>query len=245
MDRFHGSDARYTLDFLASLRMVSPCELLLIKAALSERALAACLDHAETIHLHIKVDDIDEADELPGAGLEAVGGTLDHARRGFVKYRMPGGINAIFSHIPVSADDLRECASSRRPRPFLDHIGIDVRTVNTYSRAAFDALPTTAASRGWAHRSQGGAGRPVRCCHVEVDEKHWLFPVTKDHGRSRLRWGRCGMVRVHPVATCGRHIRRSSWRMPVTQGSGNAFTRKTRWQQEGGAAWRCLTRQEP
>jgi hypothetical protein len=119
---------------------------------------------------------MDDTDQLPGAGLEAVGGVLDHGRHGFVKYRMPGGINAIFSHIPISADDLRECASSRRSRPFLDHVGIDVRTVDARSRAAFDALPAVAASRGWEHVAQGGVGRPVRCCHAEVDEKHWLFP---------------------------------------------------------------------
>ncbi len=92
---------------------------------------------------------------------------------------MPGDINTIFSHIPVSADDLRECESSRRPRPFLDHIGIDVRALDAHSRAAFDALPAAAAALGWAHQAQGAAGRPVRCCHVEVDEKHWLFPDAK------------------------------------------------------------------
>lgn len=177
MDRFHGSDARYTLDFLASLRLVSPCELLLIEATLSEHTLAACVDHAETIHLHVKMDD---TDQLSSTGFEAASGMLDHARNGFVKYRMPGGINAIFSHIPISADDLRECASSRRPRPFLDHIGIDVRALNANSCAAFDALPAAAASRGWAHLSQGGVGRPVRCCHAEVDKKYWLFPPAKD-----------------------------------------------------------------
>ena len=173
MDRFRGTDARYTLDFIASLRLLAPCELRQIESVLTERALAACLDHAESIHVHVKMDD---TDHLPSTALQACGGVLDHGRHGFVKYRMPGRINAIFSHIPISADDLRECASSRRPRPFLDHIGIDVRTVDAHARAAFDALPTVAVSRGWAHVSQGGADRPVRCCHAEVDEKHWLFP---------------------------------------------------------------------
>src|SRR5207244_9635675 len=48
------------------------------------------------------------------------------------------------------------------------------------SCAAFDALPAVAVSRGWAHLSQGGVGRPVRCCHAEVNEKHWLFPNAHD-----------------------------------------------------------------
>jgi hypothetical protein len=93
---------------------------------------------------------------------------------------MPGSVNAIFSHIPVSEDDLRECSSNRRPRPFLDHIGIDVRVLSPQSRNAFDALPAAAHSAGWAHAEQGGAGRTVRCCHVEVDEKLWLFPTGED-----------------------------------------------------------------
>ncbi len=176
MDRFQGSEARCTLEFLESLRLISPCELVLVNAALADRSLATCLEHAETIHLHVKLDD---TDKLANAALEAAGGALDHARRGFVKYRMPGRINAIFSHIPVAADDLRECEASRSPRPFLDHIGIDVRDVDAHSRAAFDALPAAAAARGWAHVGQGGGGRVVRCCHAVVDEKRWLFPASK------------------------------------------------------------------
>jgi hypothetical protein len=92
---------------------------------------------------------------------------------------MPGRINAIFSHIAVSADDLRECETNRRPRPFLDHIGIDMRVADADARAAFDALPAAAASLGWAHVEQGGGGRGVRCCHVVVDAKRWLFPGFK------------------------------------------------------------------
>ncbi len=176
MDRFRLAEARRTLDVLASLRLVSPCELVMVDATLATRMLSTCLDCAETIHLHVKLDD---TDRLPCGALETAGGVLDHALRGFVKYRMPGDINTIFSHIPVSADDLRECESSRRPRPFLDHIGIDVRALDAHSRAAFDALPAAAAALGWAHQAQGAAGRPVRCCHVEVDEKHWLFPDAK------------------------------------------------------------------
>ena len=88
-------------------------------------------------------------------------------------------VNAIFSHIPVSADDMRECDRNRRPRPFLDHMGIDLRRTDEDCRAAFQALSPLAAARGWAHVTQGGRGRTVRCCHAVVDEKIWLFPASK------------------------------------------------------------------
>src|SRR5258707_12846679 len=106
MDRFQGSEARCTLEFLESLGLISPCELGLVNAALADRSLATCLEYAETINLHVKLDD---TDKLANAALEAAGRALDHARRGFVKYRKPGHLNAIFSHIPVAADNVREC----------------------------------------------------------------------------------------------------------------------------------------
>lgn len=174
MSRSRDSDARWTLELLGSMRLITPWEAGLVRGVMSEAALGACLERAQTLHLQVKVGD---TGGLARAAFEAAGGVLDHAHAGFVKYRLPGGINAIFSHIPVSADDLGECAESRRARPFLDHIGIDMREVDAESRAAFDALPRTASARGWAHVAQGEPGRAVRCCHVEVAEKHWLYPT--------------------------------------------------------------------
>jgi hypothetical protein len=174
MIRFQQADASWSLEVLSAMRLATPCELGLLRAVLAEHVLAECLEQAETIHLHVKVDD---TKALPRPALEAAGGVLDYARDGFVKYRLPGGINAIFSHIAVSVDDLREEKSGRRPRPFLDHLGIDVRRLDAETRRAFAAVPSAAARRGWVHSSQGGEGRPVRCCHVEVAEKHWLFPA--------------------------------------------------------------------
>jgi hypothetical protein len=174
MDGLHSSDASWTLDFLAAMHLISACERMQVNAVLGDVLLERCLDRAETIHLHIKVDD---TDRLAAAALQAAGAVLDHGRTGFVKYRMPGRVNAIFSHIPVAEEDLRECDRNRRPRPFLDHIGIDVRSVDERSREAFGAVAGAAASRGWGHVAQGGAGRLVRCCHTVVDEKLWLFPA--------------------------------------------------------------------
>ena len=172
MSRFQDSDAGWTFKLLGSMGLITPWEAGLVRGVIAEAALGACLERAETLHLHVKVAD---TGGLSRAAFEAVGGLLDYARDGFVKYRMPGGINAIFSHIPIAADDLRDCGGNR-PRPFLDHIGIDVRHVDAESRAAFDALPRTALERGWAHVAQGEPGRAVHCCHVEVAGKHWLYP---------------------------------------------------------------------
>jgi hypothetical protein len=176
MDGLHSSDASWTLDFLTGMHLVSACERLQVNAMLGDAALERCLERAETIHLHIKVDD---TQRLSFAALEAAGGELDHARNGFVKYRMPGRVNAIFSHINVSADDLRECDRNRKPRPFLDHMGIDIRCVDRDSRMVFEALSAAALARGWAQVPQGGRGQVVRCCHAVVDEKLWLFPASK------------------------------------------------------------------
>jgi len=176
MDGFQGSEAGWSLDFLAGMHLLAACERTQVGMAIAERALSACVERAETIHLHIKLDD---TARLPAGALEAAGGVRDHGKHGFVKYRMPGRVNAIFSHIAVSADDLRECDANRKPRPFLDHIGIDVRRVDAHSRASFDAVPGLAVARGWGHIAQGGEGRLVRCCHTVVDAKHWLFPPAK------------------------------------------------------------------
>lgn len=131
------------------------------------------LQLAETLHLHIKVND---THQLPVNAFFKAGAELDHQKDGFVKYRFPGAINAIFSHIKVSQDELLETEATRRPRPFLDHIGIDLRQETPEVRAVFDALPAMAVADGVPHASQGGPGKPVYCCHVEVSEKHWLYP---------------------------------------------------------------------
>lgn len=131
------------------------------------------IDLAETIHLHIKVDN---TDDLPLNALFDAGARLDHQKHGFVKYLMPGGVNAIFSHIKVSQDELLETESDRRPRPFLDHIGIDMRDETPQVQRAFDQLPLVADQLEWSKASQGGPGQPVYCCHVEVAAKHWLYP---------------------------------------------------------------------
>ena len=168
-------ERKATLDALSSMGFISPAEVEAVRRLAADPGLRSCLACAETIHLHVKVED---TGRVTSGALAAVGAVLDHGREGFVKFRLPGALNAIFSHIAVSADDLREGEAGARPRPFRDHIGVDLRRETDESRALFDAIPRIAGERAWAHVPQGGKGRPVRCCHAEVAEKHWVFPAT-------------------------------------------------------------------
>jgi hypothetical protein len=140
---------------------------------LSERSpFAAAVDCAETLHVHIKVDDVAT---LPvGAFLDA-GARLDHRRDGYVKFCFPDGINAIFSHIRIAQEEALHDDNVRRPRPFLDHVGVDLRGESDSVRAVFEDVVRIGAGFGWSHASQGG-DRPVFCCHVSVARKHWLYP---------------------------------------------------------------------
>jgi len=42
-----------------------------------------------------------------------------------------------------------------------------------YGRLSIEAVARRA---GWPVKSQGGAGRPVFCCHSTVAEKLWVYP---------------------------------------------------------------------
>jgi alkylhydroperoxidase/carboxymuconolactone decarboxylase family protein len=171
---------RNSAEAAASLNTLLQCGLLtgheievVNRLGVPETPLDNAVELAETVHLHIKVDD---THKLPINQFFEAGARLDHQKDGFVKYRFPGAINAIFSHIKVSQDELLETEAHRRPRPFLDHIGIDLRDETEAVRKTFDALPGAAGTLNWTHASQGGPDRPVYCCHVEVAEKHWLYP---------------------------------------------------------------------
>ena len=186
----------------ASLKTLQDCGLLtsreievVNRLGNPETPLARSVELAETVHLHIKVND---THQLPINQFFAAGARLDHQKDGFVKYRFPGAVNAIFSHIKVSQDELVETPQNRRPRPFLDHIGIDLRDETAPVRQTFDALPEVAAKLGWAHASQGGKDRPVYCCHVEVAEKHWLYsPDENEHAGIPLEFA-YGPLKVNP-----------------------------------------------
>lgn len=124
---------------------------------------------SDSVHLHVKVDDVGT---LPRPGITDLGVAPQNEAPGYVKYSFPGGINMIFSSIPVAADDLIEGAVTTS-RPFMDHAGLDIRDENQSHRAVFDGVPQRAEALGWRLVSQDG---PVHCCHTEVAGKHWLYP---------------------------------------------------------------------
>ncbi len=167
--------ARTQIDNLCRWGLASTCE-----RNAAERLFDAAfpfatqMRHAESIHIHVKVDD---TESLPRGEIEAAGGVIDHQKQGFVKFRFPGGVNLIFSSIPVSQDELAETDGSRRPRPFIDHIGIDLREQGGEVQTAFDTIPGIASAQSWGHVAQGTPERGVHCCHVEVSAKHWVYPA--------------------------------------------------------------------
>src|SRR5262245_65002259 len=121
---------------------------------------AGAVAAAESIHVHVKVADVDE---LPHDEIRAQGVTATSCTDGYVKYPFPGGINMIFSSIDISEDDMPGRArrhtdarpQGRRPSE-RDRRG--ARTVRRRTDRAGEV--------GWRHVPQGGEGQPVYCCHT-------------------------------------------------------------------------------
>ncbi len=130
------------------------------------------LQVADSVHLHIKVDDVKA---LPRSQILSLGPTPESEQEGYVKFAHKEGINLIFSSIPVAVEDLIEKAPKFK-KPFLDHTGIDMRLESASVKQLFDEVPARAKTLGWTCATQGGEGTPVYCCHTEVKGKHWAFP---------------------------------------------------------------------
>jgi hypothetical protein len=169
----HAPQVRKTLEIAQELRLLQESEARYVAGAFApDSPFASAIGVADTLHVHVKVDAVHA---LPRAELRAAGGTVENEKDGYIKYAFASGMNLIFSSIAVSQDDLRETADTRRPRPFLDHYGIDLRREAEEVRAVFDAVPATMAKLGFAHAAQGSADKRVFCCHTSVERKHWLF----------------------------------------------------------------------
>ena len=145
-------------------------------------AFADAVRLAETMHLNIKVEDIHC---IPADFLAERQAREENAKEGYTKWVFPGGVNVILSAINISQDDLFEAKSgATRSRPFLDHVGIDLREEKQEVRNLFDAIPYLATRQGWAYASQGAPGKPVFCCHIQVAAKHWAYPRNTKTGVS-------------------------------------------------------------
>jgi len=164
----------HAMNWLHQEGLLNPTELRTVQSMFEPGyEFASALQMADSIHLHIRVDD---TEALPKDAMLAQGARFDHGQPGYVKYCFPDGLNAIFSSIPVAQDNVAETEDNRRPRPHLDHLGIDLRRENDLVKTSFDRIPVRADALGWGHIPQGGKGRPVYCCHIEVAAKHWVYP---------------------------------------------------------------------
>jgi hypothetical protein len=129
---------------------------------------------ADSVHVHVKVDDVTA---VPTSALRGLGATPENERDGYVKFTFVGGLNLIFSSVEISEEDrLPTEQAVSRVHPFVDHVGLDLRRETGLVRASFDDVPAAARRAGWWHKSQGGPARPVYCCHAQVSEKHWVYP---------------------------------------------------------------------
>src|SRR5437879_13030075 len=111
---------------VAGLGLVTKEEISYVTTAMQPcHAFADGVKLADTLHLNIKVDDIAC---LPEEFAYARGAKKENAKDGYVKYAVPGNVNVILSTIEISQDELIEARKyTQRRRPFLDHIGIDLR----------------------------------------------------------------------------------------------------------------------
>lgn len=130
---------------------------------------AQTLEHTDSVHAHIKVDDVDA---LPHDELAARGYRPENAEPGYIKYATDVGVNLIFSSIPIAQDDSIAGAVTLH-KPFMDHVGIDMRDESQPTKSAFDTVPKRVRELGWRTVPQNG---PVHCCHTQVKGKHWAYP---------------------------------------------------------------------
>ncbi|MFE7135253.1 hypothetical protein ACFVIM_30785 [Streptomyces sp. NPDC057638] len=132
-------------------------------------AFASAIQHSDSVHAHVKVEDVDA---LPHQELTALGHRPENAEPGYIKYATDAGVHFIFSSIPVAQDDSIPGAVTLAT-PFLDHVGVDMRDESDTTRRVYDAVVDRAGELGWREVTQAG---PVHCCHTQVQGKHWVYP---------------------------------------------------------------------
>lgn len=135
------------------------------------------MGYAESVHVHVTVDDVEAVPDqgvLAGAA-EATGNEVE------CKFAFASGLNVVFASQPTAQDEVIPGAETR-PKPYVDHLGVDLRDVNEVTNAVFARIPEVAQTGGWRHVYQDG---PIRCCHVEMGPKHWVYPPEGAAGTRR------------------------------------------------------------
>jgi hypothetical protein len=124
---------------------------------------------ADSLHYHIHVPD---TNRLRRQAIGAVGGIVENEKEGYIKYGFPGNIKLIFSHIPVAQ---KEQSTKCSEQPYLDHIGIDIRSESKEAYIVFQQIPLIAARNDFYFKRQGDGVDAVKCCHMQVREKYWVY----------------------------------------------------------------------
>jgi len=138
-----------------------------------EFAFAPQIEAAESIHYHIHVRN---TDNLPHEELLELGGIVVNRAEGYIKFAFPQGLNLIFSHIPVAQ---KEKSVHAADEAYLDHIGIDIRSEDKSAYLAFQQIPFLCAVHDYLFARQGDGKEAVKCCHMQVREKYWVYPNPK------------------------------------------------------------------
>jgi hypothetical protein len=125
---------------------------------------------ADSLHYHIHVEDVAV---LPHEKLIAAGGKVVNEAEGYIKYAFDGGVNFIFSHIPVAQ---KERQVSSRLSCWLDHMGIDIRSDDKPAYITFQQIPLICSQEDYLFTRQGDGKNAVKCCHMQVKEKYWVYP---------------------------------------------------------------------
>jgi hypothetical protein len=162
-----------TMSLFSSLALLSRPEVEQVLSLLDrDFEFAEIMSFAESVHVHVEVDNIED---LPVREIERSGvSSIDRYQKpDMVKYSYNGGINVIFSAFPISQDDL--IAGGGLTKPFVDHLGVDLRDESADTRAIFNTIPERAVAVGWRHVHQAA---PLYCCYTACSEKHWVYPPT-------------------------------------------------------------------
>lgn len=124
---------------------------------------------ANSVHYHIHVPDIEQlAHEL----FTSNAGIVENKKEGYIKYGFPGGLKLIFSHMPVAQ---KEQSAKCFEQPYLDHIGIDIRSEDKEAYIVFQQIPLVAAQHDYYFKRQCDGVEAVKCCHMQVNEKYWVY----------------------------------------------------------------------
>jgi len=131
------------------------------------------LEIADSVHYHIHVEDVLS---LPHELFKQHNGAIMNEAEGYIKYAFDGGINFIFSNIPVAQ---KEKTTHKNEEAYLDHIGIDIRSDDKPAYITFQQIPLVSAQYDFLFTRQGDGKEVVKCCHMQVNEKYWVYPNEK------------------------------------------------------------------